>query len=119
MTNDNALATYRASASEADIQRGIVDGLRAMGYIVLETERYRRKCSCGSYARGSHGTPGQPDLFVSHEAWGNQWLGLECKKPGGRIRPEQAELAARGVTVVVRNWEDAVRAVTGRVKVTS
>lgn len=113
--------------TEAQVQDAIVQGLRLLGYEVLETGRWRQqtRCpGCGAWHTphtGYGNTPGCPDVLVAHTRWGNRWLGLEVKAPGaatllgtvapGRIRAEQRRLADLGFTVIVHSWEEALSAV--------
>ena len=86
---------------EADLVKGIVEGLRYRGRTVLVLSQWR-----GDKA-GS--TPGAPDILVwcPKRCW---WLGLEAKTPSGRIRPEQRALMEAGMVVVVRSIDEAFEA---------
>lgn len=87
------------------MQAAIVDALRLLGCTVLVTTVRGWRGP-----RGYGATPGVPDLLVARDGWFG-WLGLEVKRPGGRISPAQAELERRGLIVVVRSVEDAIAAV--------
>jgi hypothetical protein len=103
------------TATEAATQKLIVDALRLMGFVVLETSRRRKRCwSCGAWPKGGDGvSKGVPDLLVFLRGpW--LWLGLEVKGPATRLSPEQRALAAAGMTVVVRTPEEALAAVRER-----
>lgn len=57
-------------------------------------------------------TPGLPDLYAQHPAWGPLWL--EVKRPGGKLAPAQEafqrdEVAAGGFAVTVFSERDALR----------
>lgn len=113
--------------SEAQVQSTIVEGLRMLGYTVLQLGRWRRQTQCprcGEWhtPRGGYGNePGTPDLLVGRASWGNRWVALELKRPGGRsllgtarrgaIRPEQRVLAEAGVVEIVTSWEEALAVV--------
>ncbi len=97
--------------TEAEIQSQIVEGLTLIGYLVLVTSRRYRPCPrCGVIDhRGDGASRGLPDLLVRHPRWpALTWVGLEVKKPGGRVSPEQQALAQAGAIAVVRSLEDAV-----------
>lgn len=94
---------------EDEIQRQIVQGLSALGFLVLVTSRRVKRCRhCGNWGRGDDGaTRGIPDLLISRPGW-KRWLGAEIKSATGKLRPEQQDLHERGLTVVWRSWEDAL-----------
>lgn len=108
-----ALDLYRASATEKDIQAGIVRRLRLLGYTVEETGKTRATVTCPDCGHrhvptGWQGnTVGCPDLYVSRQAWGNTWLALEVKKPGGRVQAEQRALAGLGMSRIVTSQDEA------------
>ncbi len=96
--------------TESDIQATIVAALRQCGYIVMETGKSRAQVpckTCGSknYATGWQGnTPGIADVIVSHVDWPkNVWHMLEIKKPGGKRRQEQIDLALYGASIFVES----------------
>ncbi len=100
---------------EKSIQREIVEGLRRLGYYVLEAGKARRgvtcpKCGTANPATGWVGnTKGCPDLLVSRQEWqAGTWLGLEVKTATGTLRPEQKALADAGRLFVVRSWKDVL-----------
>ncbi len=94
---------------EDEIQKQIVQGLSALGFLVLVTSRRVKRCRhCGNWQSGKDGAArGIPDLLVSRQGW-RQWVGAEIKSATGRLRPEQQELHERGLTLVWRSWEDAL-----------
>jgi hypothetical protein len=101
---------YAATATEKQIQQSIVEGLRLMGYVVLETGQ-RRSDLAGN-------TIGLPDVFCTRPEWRTRngtgfWIALEMKKPGGRVRPAQAALVAAGVSAIVRNLDEALEVLEG------
>lgn len=101
-------------ALESTIQSSIVRLLGMMGYTVIEIGRTRRmvpcrRCGASTPAVGWQGnTPGAPDLMVTCAAWAGDWVGIEVKRPGGAIRPEQRALADAGHTSIVRSVRDAL-----------
>lgn len=101
-------------ALESTIQTSIVRILTMMGYTVIEIGRTRRmvpcrRCGASTPAVGWQGnTPGAPDLMVTSTAWGGDWVGIEVKRPGGAVRPEQKALADAGHTSIVRSVRDAL-----------
>jgi len=103
--------------TESSIQQSIVNILRMFGYTVIEIGRTRRmvpckRCGAHTPAIGWQGnTPGAPDIMVTAKTWGTLWLGLEVKRPGGAIRPEQKVLMAEGSIVIVRSIRDSLAAI--------
>lgn len=101
-------------ALESTIQTSIVRILTMMGYTVIEIGRTRRmvpcrRCGASTPAVGWQGnTPGAPDLMVTSTAWDGDWVGIEVKRPGGAVRPEQKALADAGHTSIVRSVRDAL-----------
>lgn len=94
--------------SEAEIQRSIVQTLRALGCVVIvvnQSSQAKRR------TRGT--TKGAPDLIVF--APNGRSGALEVKRIGGRIAQEQADMLAAIVRVgaiaaVVTSPEEALRA---------
>lgn len=101
-----------ATVSEADVQATIVEGLRALGYLVEITSRQRRRCHhCGRWSGGGDGaSKGLADLMVGRESWGWTRMALEVKGSDTPLSPEQKELFDRGLIEVARSWEDAIAA---------
>jgi hypothetical protein len=99
---------------ESTIQTSIVNVLTMYGYTVIEIGRTRRmvkcrRCGASTPAVGWQGnTPGAPDLMVTCDRWHGDWVGIEVKRPGGAIRPEQRALAEAGATSIVRSVRDAL-----------
>lgn len=99
---------------ESTIQTSIVHVLAMYGYTVIEIGRTRRmvkckRCGASTPAIGWQGnTPGAPDLMVTSPRWSGDWVGIEVKRPGGAIRPEQRALADAGATSIVRSVRDAL-----------
>jgi hypothetical protein len=99
---------------ESTIQTSIVNVLTMYGYTVIEIGRTRRMvkcrlCGASTPAVGWQGnTPGAPDLMVTCDRWRGDWVGIEVKRPGGAIRPEQRALAEAGATSIVRSVRDAL-----------
>ena len=103
--------------TEAQIQTSIRNVLTTLGYTVVEIGRTRRmvpcrRCGAQTPAIGWQGnTPGAPDLMVTTPRWGALWIGIECKRPGGAIRPEQRKLLDAGSTTIARSVRDALEAI--------
>lgn len=103
--------------SESTIQTSIVNVLRMLGYTVIEIGRTRRmvpcrRCGASTPAVGWQGnTPGAPDLMVTTTRWSGDWVGIEVKRPGGAVRPEQKALADAGHTNICRSIHDALTVV--------
>ena len=99
---------------ESTIQTSIVNILTMLGYTVIEIGRTRRmvpckRCGASTPAIGWQGnTPGAPDLMVTSTRWSGDWVGIEVKRPGGTIRPEQQRLVDAGTVVIVRSVRDAL-----------
>lgn len=93
-----------SQVSERQVQEAAVEALRLAGFVVLQTTAWRQKGPSGV-------SPGVPDLLVTHSdaPWGC-WLGIEMKRPGGRLTPAQKWLADAGRIVVARSAEDALAA---------
>jgi hypothetical protein len=105
--------SYPSGGTEAGLQAVVVQALRALGYVVLITTHRVKRCPCGRWSRGDYGsTRGVPDLLVTRAGWGNHWIALELKRPGGgRLSPEQRQLVGSGSVAVVKSLEEAVAAV--------
>lgn len=89
--------------SESDVQKATVELLRLAGFDVRHTTAYRQ--------RGPSGVSlGVPDLLVGHIGAPGSLLGIEVKKPGGRVRPAQKEWADKGLIVVCDHEDDALEA---------
>ena len=103
----------RLTASEEEVQRGIVTALTALGYLVLVTSRRPKRCwNCGQWGKSGTGdgvSKGLPDLFFSRREWRNRWYGAEIKSATGRLRPEQKILAESGMVFVWRSIDDALK----------
>ena len=92
--------------TELDLQKQIIAGLRASGFIVLSTS----SAAAGRPKRFSnHSSKGIPDLLVSRKGW-SHWYGLEVKLPKAPLKPEQQELVEMGLVFIVRSFEDAIAA---------
>lgn len=75
---------------EKDIQDSIVTALNLAGFQVLHTSAPKQRGSSGvSY--------GIPDLLIYHTAVPYNMLGIEVKRPGGKVRPHQQKLADSNV----------------------
>ena len=95
---------------EATIQRQTTTLLYALGYTVMESgkSRSKQRCkACGNvaYATGWQGnTVGLPDLYVHSVNWPRGVaLAIEMKTEKGVIRPEQLELANKGLINICRS----------------
>ena len=90
--------------TELDLQKQIIQGLRAHGFTVLST-------SSGAAGRprrfNGNTSKGVPDLFAAKTGT-DRWTGLEVKLPKGRVKPEQQELADSGMVYIVRSLDDAL-----------
>lgn len=99
---------------ESTIQSSIVNILTMLGYTVIEIGRTRRmvpckRCGASTPAIGWQGnTVGAPDLMVTSTRWAGDWVGIEVKRPGGAIRPEQQRLVDAGTVSIVRSVRDAL-----------
>jgi hypothetical protein len=93
----------RLPEREKEIVETIREGLSLMGYIVLRAGQWR--------ADRSGSDPGVPDLLVRHPDWERgRFLALEVKGPKTALSDTQAWLEAKGGIIVVRSWEDALKA---------
>lgn len=83
----------------------LVQGMRAW-----KTTHRVKRCECGRWSRGDYGaTKGIADILCRRDNWPPaMWLALELKSPRGRVRPEQAELAAAGAVHIVRSVDDVL-----------
>ena len=118
--------------SESQLQAQIVQGLRLLGYSVLECGRFVRQVQCdpehggcGRYftpTAGYGNSLGVPDLLVADPAWANPvWVGIELKRPtvrttigtvrGGVLRKEQRDLAMAGRVVVCHDLDEVLAVV--------
>jgi hypothetical protein len=86
--------------SEYAIQLDICKALRLAGCTVLHTSVMNTKGGYGS-------AKGVPDLLV-HVPGEKTLIGLEVKRPGGEVRPDQKALAEAGAYAIVRSVEDAL-----------
>jgi hypothetical protein len=104
-----ALPNTAVPIPEASIQATVKQALETLGYTVLEIAKGRSAKAAGAWT-GT--TPGTPDLFVSHAAWGEPtWIGIELKTKTGRVRPEQQALADKGLTKICRSVYEALFAI--------
>lgn len=77
--------TRPAPPLEKDVERRVIALYKAAGCVV-----YRLSQGYRSERGGTRQTPGIPDLYViGPEGWGAWWH--ETKRPGGKLRPAQAE----------------------------
>ncbi len=106
-------------AAEKAIQQQIVDTLRNVGLLVLETSEKRRrypckKCGTIDYAQGGRPgvSKGLSDLLVRRRTWPHaMWLALECKARKTKLSAEQEALAAGVHIWIVRSLDDALAAI--------
>lgn len=99
---------------EEDIQRTVVEGLEALGFVVLVTSRRRKQClQCGATdTRGDGVSEGVPDLIVTHYSWRDYaWMGIEMKGPETKLSAEQKILSGGKRIFVCRSWDEALIAV--------
>lgn len=92
--------------SEYAIQLDICKALRLAGCTVLHTSVMNTKGGYGS-------AKGVPDLLV-HVPGDRFLIGLEVKRPGGTVRPDQKALADAGAYAIVYGLADAIREVCHR-----
>lgn len=103
----------RPPATEAQIQRSIIELLELAGFVVWSTSRVRRRCShCGSYSSGGDGVEkGLPDLVFSHPRLPRVMGGIEVKGPRTAVSAEQRAAADAGCYAICRSPEEAAVAV--------
>lgn len=103
---------------EMQIQTAARNILIIHGYVVMESGKARSKVKCpmckqAFFPGGWQGnTPGLPDLYIHHPAWGGIALPIELKAPGGSIRREQQELQKAGVIYICRSVEEVLKTVS-------
>lgn len=95
-----------STVTETDVQRTIVEGLRALGYEVWKTQP--RGVWRKSQPHGTGIDKGVPDLLVGRQSWGCLRMALEVKGPKTPLSPEQQDLYDREMLYVCRSWEDAI-----------
>jgi len=107
-----------ATATEAQLQKAIVDTLRWRGCLVFAVPNGGKRAKIEAARMVGQGTlAGAPDLVVILPGGGTLWL--EVKTAKGRVEPHQAELHDRmrrlGHDVrVVRSIDDALASVDPR-----
>jgi hypothetical protein len=74
-------------AKESDIQKAILEALRAMGIFAYRNQVQSLRYTGG---RGRNPMKGAPDLIGIIPPYGT-FLGIEVKKPGGKVSKEQQE----------------------------
>ncbi len=89
---------------ESDIQRAIVDYLRATGWFVVRNV---------TYSQTVYATKGIPDLVAVKKG---RTVWIECKRPGGKQSDNQCAfqcclVAAGGQYILARSVEDVTEAV--------
>lgn len=109
--------TARRGSPEAAIQTAIVRYLRVMlpaGFLVTSVANKPRSAVAGALEKRMGATRGWPDVAVYGRASDDRPFAgfIECKAPGGRVRPEQQDILDRlqdcGHSVgVARSIEDA------------
>ncbi|MCW5943282.1 MAG: hypothetical protein KIS66_13705 [Fimbriimonadaceae bacterium] len=98
----------RATVTEADVQRAILDLLRTSGFTAWSTSRVRRRCVCGRFAGGGDGVDrGLPDVVFAHPAFPGLLGGIEVKGPRTRVSAAQRQAAEIGHYPICRSVEDA------------
>ncbi|HSV26466.1 MAG TPA: VRR-NUC domain-containing protein [Sedimentisphaerales bacterium] len=88
--------------TESEVQKQILDGLRALGAVIDVTHDARHRPA----------TPGVPDIIAALPNGRTLWV--ECKGENGRVSEEQlsfiARLRANGHTALVAcGWDDLER----------
>jgi hypothetical protein len=94
------MSTLPAGAvTEEMIQAAIVEYLRIRKLTALQTNLAKRRVVCDF---------GVPDVLVSSD-WLPEgcWLGMEVKKPGGKLTARQKELYLGGFIVIVHSIDEA------------
>ncbi len=89
--------------TEREVQEQIVEALSLAGFEVRHTSAWRQKGPSGV-------SPGVPDLLVAHVAAPGSLLGIEVKRPGGRVSPAQKEWADLGFLCIADSPQAAVAA---------
>lgn len=100
----------KPTTSEASIQKGVAAYLRLIGAVVIRVNGGGAKMG-DRFVRFTD-TVGCPDLLF---CLAGRFCACECKKKGGRLRPEQAAVIdainrAGGVAFVATSIDDAERA---------
>lgn len=100
-------------ATEAQIQRSIIELLELAGFTVWSTSRVRRRCpQCKVFVPGGDGVDkGLPDLVFCHPKIPRVLGGIEVKGPKTTISPEQRAAADAGCYAICRSPEEAALAV--------
>ncbi len=103
----------RPIATEAQIQRAIIELLELAGFVVWSTSRVRRRCpECKAFVPGGDGVDrGLPDIVFTHPSMPRLLGGIEVKGPTTTISPEQRAAADAGAYPICRSVEDAAVAV--------
>ena len=76
----------KPTASEAEIQRQLIAYLRLIGGHVVRVNSGAAKV--GKRLIRFTDTPGTPDILCCLQG---RFVGIECKRPGGKLRPSQGE----------------------------
>lgn len=112
---DPGKPTTRTRVLEETVQRGIINALLSLGYIVSQTTvRYKfqhcPRCSHGFRPTGGYGaSKAVPDLLIRNPAWPPAlWLGIEVKGTETRLSEEQKAAQKAGHIVIARSVEDAL-----------
>lgn len=93
---------------ESEVQSLTIELLTLHKYTVLVNTVKLRGRRAGMHNTGQ--SKGIPDLSVTKDYWPvGVWVGLEMKRPGGKMRPEQEALFNRGRILVSDDCEDALR----------
>ncbi|MCW5936753.1 MAG: VRR-NUC domain-containing protein [Fimbriimonadaceae bacterium] len=74
---------------ERQVQESIVEALQLAGFDVKHTSAWRQKGASGV-------SKGIPDLLVWHPRCEMMCFGIEVKRPGGCLSPEQREAVEKG-----------------------
>jgi hypothetical protein len=94
--------------TEADIQKAILQYLAVKHIFHFRNNTGATKTERGGFVR--FGTPGSPDIIVVDKGI---FIGIEVKRPGGKLSPHQkafcdALLQAGGRYVVAQSLEDVM-----------
>lgn len=86
---------------ERDVQQAITDALELAGFTVRHTSAFRQKGSSGV-------SLGVPDLLVFVPGFPWVYIGIEVKRPGGKLSADQTAAVEREEYAMVDNPVDAL-----------
>ncbi len=102
------MATGKIKISEKEVQNAILQYLQVKRVFHFRNNTGATKTATGGFIK--FGTPGSPDIIVVKEGI---FIGIEVKRPGGKLSPNQklfcdALIAAGGRYVVAQSLEDVM-----------